>query len=215
MTRIIFVRHGETLHNVELVITSGAPGGPLTERGVEQVGLLAKRLTGLRPPVTAVYSSPLRRALQSATILADSLALVPTVREELRECSVGELEGRSGPEAFERFDRTWDHWYSDASPDLDYPLGPGGETGREAVDRISGLVDEITVAHRDETVVVVGHGTVLQLALTWLSTNLTQASGHRHWIANAGTVVLDRTERGLVCREWSGEQVPDEAARDS
>ncbi|MFJ4185175.1 histidine phosphatase family protein [Kitasatospora sp. NPDC089509] len=208
MTTIIFIRHGQTAHNVDLVITSGAPGGPLTPEGERQVAELANELRATAAqPVEAVYSSPLRRARQSATIVAAPWGLAPIEREELRECSVGELEGRSGPEAFARFDSTWDHWYHDEHPDLDYALGPGGESGRQALDRVRAVVRDIITAHPDGTVAVVGHGTVLQLALTWLSDNLRPSFGHRRWIPNAGTVVVAASADGIRCLEWSGQPV--------
>jgi broad specificity phosphatase PhoE len=106
MTRMIFVRHGETVHNAGLVITSASPGAPLNDRGVRQVKELAVTLAGTG--VEAVYTSPLLRARQTAAIIGEACGLEPVVRDELRECSVGELEGRSDPAAFERLDSTWD-----------------------------------------------------------------------------------------------------------
>jgi broad specificity phosphatase PhoE len=201
---MIFVRHGETAHNAGLVITAASPGMPLNERGVRQARELATALAASR--IDAIYTSPLLRARQTAAILGEAQGVDPVVRAELRECSVGELEGRADAAAFERLDSTWDRWYYDE--DLDYALGPDGETGRAALDRVSGLVDRLAGRHGDGSVLVVGHGTVLQLALTYLSSNLTRASGHRRWIAHGGTVVVDVEAGSMTCREWSGERVP-------
>jgi len=198
MTRIIFIRHGETRHNVDLVITSGAPGGPLTERGEDQARALADQLSDI--DVAAVYSSPLTRAVQTATALGREVVL----RDDLRECSVGDLEGRGDQDSFARFDLTFEHWYHETDPDLDFPLGPNGETGTAAVARVASVVRDVLRAHDGQTVAVVGHGTVLQLALTTLCVNLAPSFGYRRWIANAGTVLVDVAERGLVCLEWSG-----------
>ncbi|MDT7786089.1 MAG: hypothetical protein QOF58_4508 [Pseudonocardiales bacterium] len=201
MTRIIFIRHGETRHNVDLVITSGAPGGPLTERGEEQARALAQRLSDV--DIAAVYSSPLTRAVQTAEALGHDVVLL----DDLRECSVGDLEGKGDADSFARFDLTFEHWYRETGPDLDFPLGPNGETGTAAVARVATVVQEILRAHQGQTVAVVAHGTVLQLALTTLCVNLPPSFGYRRWIANAGTVLVDVTGQGLVCRDWSGTPV--------
>lgn len=205
-TRLIFVRHGETVHNKELVITAAAPGAPLNARGREQAAELASRLRSV--DVAAIYTSPLLRARQTAEALGRARGLDPVVRTEFRECSVGELEGRGGPEAFERFDSTWEFWYH--AEDLDYALGPGGETGSQALTRFTEGVAFVADAHRGQTVVVVGHGTVLQLALTRLSDNLPPSFGYRRWIDNCGTVVLAIEDDRTTCLEWSGHtpQVP-------
>ncbi|MFD9406491.1 histidine phosphatase family protein [Streptomyces sp. NPDC059989] len=205
-TRIIFVRHGETAHNKGLVITAAAPGAPLNARGREQAAELASRLRSV--DVAAIYTSPLLRARQTAEELGRARGLDPVVRIEFRECSVGELEGQGGPAAFERLDSTWEFWYH--ADDLDYALGPGGETGREALARFTEGVESLADAHRGRTVVVVAHGTVLQLALTRLSDNLPPSFGYRRWIDNCGTVVLDIEDDRTTCLEWSGHppQVP-------
>lgn len=205
MTRIILVRHGETEHNVNLVITSGAPGNPLTERGADQARELAGRLKPLA--VRALYSSPLLRARQTAEILAQHCGLPVEYLDDLRECDVGELEGRGDEAAFARFDATFEHWYH--QDDVDHPLGPGGETGRSAVERVAAAGKAITAAHPEGTVAVVSHGTLLQLAATRLSDNLEPDFGFRRWILNAGTVVLDVEPAGIRCLSWNDVPVED------
>jgi broad specificity phosphatase PhoE len=206
MTRVIFVRHGETAHNAQMVITAGAPGGPLNERGAAQARQLATDLAGAG--VSALYASPLARARQTAEILAEGLVVPLALRAELAECSVGDLEGRSDPLAFARFDSTADRWYH--AEDLDYPLGPNGEDGRSAVRRVGALLAELARLHRDETIALVSHQTLLQLAITRLSVNLPPAFGYRRWIPNAGTVVTELRGADLHCLEWAGSLINSE-----
>jgi broad specificity phosphatase PhoE len=187
MSRMIFVRHGETEQNAKMVITSGAPGGPLNERGAAQAHALAATLVA--GEVSAVYASPLVRARQTAEILAAAAGVPVELRQELAECSVGDLEGRSDAQAFARFDSTADRWFHAA--DLDYPLGPRGETARSAAARVATLLAELTAGHAGETVMIVSHQTLLQIALTCLCANLPASFGHRRWIPNAGTVVTE------------------------
>lgn len=204
MTRLLFVRHGRTPHNAQMVITSGYPGVSLDEVGRGQVTTLAGQLGPVRDSLAAVYSSPLRRAVETAAILNDELAtgLQPQTHDGLSEGSVGDLEGQSSAEHFARFDATFDHWYLNG--DLDHRIGGTGERGSAAVDRISGVVDDLVARHPGQTVLVVGHGTILQLALTALCANLPLASGYRNWIENAGVVDTVHDGRHLHCLSWSG-----------
>ena len=203
-TRVIFVRHGETQHNVDMVITSGSPGAALTERGREQVASVASELRAWQP--SAIFSSPLLRARESAEILSLALGLEVTFVDALRECSVGELEGRSGPEDFARFDLTFERWYHEG--DLGFTLGPGGESAAAATARILGVFTAIELECLDQTVLVVGHQTVMQIAVTLMSDNLDLASGYQRWVPNAGTMKLDVEGGSVSCRQWAGEDVP-------
>ncbi len=79
----------------------GEPGQP-TERGVAQATELAGRLAG-GPVPAAIYASPLRRAAQTADIIAARLGLPVITLEELRELDVGDLEGRADEQAWGTF----------------------------------------------------------------------------------------------------------------
>lgn len=176
----------------------------MTEDGVLQI----RRTVDLVRPTNpvAIYTSPLRRARESADILAAGLRL-PVVEEyDLRECDVGTLEGQSGEAAFARFNETMDRWYLDG--DLDFPLGPEGETARAALGRASAVVSRIGATHPgDATVLVVSHQTLLQLVLTYLSHNLMPSFGHRRWMANGGVSLVDVAPEQIACVEWDGRAV--------
>lgn len=202
--RIAFVRHGATAHNTGMVITSGNPGNGLTEDGVSQIRRTVDLVRPMNP--VAIYTSPLRRARESAEILATALRL-PLIEEYgLRECDVGTLEGQSGEAAFARFNESMDRWYLEG--DLDFPLGPEGETARCALDRASAVVSRIAAAHPgDVTVLAVTHQTLLQLILTYLSHNLMPSFGHRRWMANGGVSLVDVDAERIACMEWDGRAV--------
>jgi broad specificity phosphatase PhoE len=201
--RVVFVRHGETAHNQQMVITSGSPGNDLTELGVEQIIATAATVKAMTP--SAIYASPLRRAKTSAGILSTALHLPVHLDDGFQECSVGDLEGRSEPEAFERFNETMDRWYLQS--DLDFPLGPGGETAREALRRAEDALLRIEARHScDETIIVVTHQTLLQLILVFLG-DLIPEFGHRRWISNAGVCVLIVSDGRRSCTHWDGEPV--------
>jgi len=86
-----YLRHGETEANASRTI-AGSLDVDLTPLGREQALLAARALAG--EPITAVYSSPLRRARETAEPVAAALGLPVTVIEDIAERNWGELEGK-------------------------------------------------------------------------------------------------------------------------
>lgn len=128
---------------------------PLSEAGRRQAEAVAGLLAA--EPVAAVYSSPLRRAAETAEVIARPHGLPVRLVSGLRELDQGELEGLSVDEMRETFREFWAAWSED-------PGGvrmPGGETIAELADRTWGAVAEIVREHPGQTVVVVTHGFAL------------------------------------------------------
>lgn len=148
--RLIVVRHGQTACNVDQ-IWHGWDECELTEAGLAQARAAAERLAS--EPIAAVYSSPSRRALQTAEAVAARHDLTPETDPRLRERNAGEFEGvsvdeivRGRPTVFE--ERNADYW--NWRP-------PGGETFRQVLERSLAAVDAIRVEHDGETVALVTH----------------------------------------------------------
>ena len=91
MPQIIFVRHGQSVANVNRQV-SGWFDVELTETGEQQARAAASELVGLG--VTRVVASDLVRAQRTGQIIADALALPLEIDRALREQHFGELEGR-------------------------------------------------------------------------------------------------------------------------
>jgi broad specificity phosphatase PhoE len=150
VTTIHLVRHGETDWNRELR-WQGHSDRPLNERGREQARELAERLDGMG--FAAIYTSDLRRAAETAEILAGRLDLPVQTDEALREIDVGswegytlaELEARS-PEAVSRWDEQGVHGWD------------GGESHAEMMVRVHRAVGSIAARHEGDDVLVVSHG---------------------------------------------------------
>lgn len=158
MTTILLARHGETDWNREGRF-QGHADPPLNRTGRAQavdlsVALMAEQLA-------AVYSSPLRRALETAEVLAASHGLEPVPVDDLREVDVGSWSGLTRAEVEERFPAQFARW-------LDYGQGwEDGETyedmGRRAVDALLGLA----AAHDGERVLAVTHGGPIRAAFAF------------------------------------------------
>jgi broad specificity phosphatase PhoE len=153
------VRHGQSTWNREHRI-QGQLDPPLSDEGRRQAALLGVRLAARRRFV-ALYSSDLKRALETAQVLGLALGVTPVPRERLREVFLGEWEGLRTEEIAERFPEAWAAWVEE--PDWD--VVPGGE-GAAAFDaRVSAELDEIVMRHAHGDVLVVTHGGVIQVAL--------------------------------------------------
>jgi broad specificity phosphatase PhoE len=158
VTTILLARHGETDWNREGRF-QGHADPPLNRTGRAQavdlsVALMAEQLA-------AVYSSPLRRALETAEVLAASHGLEPVPVDELREVDVGSWSGLTRAEVEERFPTEFGRW-------LDYGQGwEDGETyeemGRRAVDALLRLA----AAHDGERVLAVTHGGPIRAAFAF------------------------------------------------
>ncbi len=158
MTRLLLIRHGETDWNVEGRY-QGQADPPLNARGLAQARALAERWKreGIRP--AAIYASPLRRAWQTAQILAEAVdaPLIPEPR--LKEICLGEWEGVLTPEIMRRWPETFRDW--EERPWETRP--PSGETIAEVQKRVYAAVDDIIAQHPNDTVALVAHRLPLAL----------------------------------------------------
>lgn len=201
MTRLILARHGQTDANIRMAIDSLPPGGPLTDEGRRQAEELADSLAA--EPVTSVYASTALRAQQTAEPIARRHGLTVGVVEGIHEVSVGDLEGRTDHDSLRRFAEVFGGW---AHGDLDRPM-PGGETGRQAVDRFTKALDDLRAGRSGDTLVVVSHGAMLRLVAPQLADNLDTLAGELALLQNTARIVLEEdstTRGGWHCVEWAG-----------
>lgn len=90
-TTIILARHGESVFNQNKIV-QGQKNSELTEKGIDQALLLAKRIKKLQP--TKIITSNLKRAIQTAEIVAKDLGLQINKMGNLNERNFGEYEGK-------------------------------------------------------------------------------------------------------------------------
>jgi probable phosphoglycerate mutase len=189
--RILVARHGEAAYESDLLHDHG---GSLTATGRQQSAALAEALVGSR--IAHVYASSMSRAVQTAEIVAARLGVGVTVREGLREFSVGDHVGTSPDH--DPFAATFADWLDGR---LETRL-PGAESGREVVDRMAAVLEEAADAHRGETVLVVSHGGAICTAVPHLALNLAPRFPHGRPLPNCGVVELEADADGWVARRW-------------
>jgi broad specificity phosphatase PhoE len=159
MARLILIRHGESVANLERRFTFDATE-PLTPAGVEQARARGEAIRGRYAPV-ALYSSPFRRALETAEQIGLVIGLAPVVIEDLREQSFGIYHGRPYTELY--------GIYTAGSADRWQVRPDGGEMLREVALRAGAALDAIARRHLGAEVVVVSHGGVMSALRGWVS----------------------------------------------
>lgn len=164
LTHLLLVRHGESEANRQ-GIWQGDTDGMLSPLGHFQAVLVAERLAEWEPPVQRLYTSPLRRAMQTAQAIAQRLGLDLAIHPDLREIGVGQISGLTMEEFAQRFPDVYMRWLD--KEDLDFTW-PGGERRRAFFQRVSRAVGEILARHAGETVALVTHGGTIRAAVAGL-----------------------------------------------
>jgi broad specificity phosphatase PhoE len=164
---ILWARHGHNQANVTRQFSHRTLDLSLTEGGLAEAGQLSEKLADRcrLGPAPLVVASPLRRAQQTAAMVASALGADFVTMEELRELNVGELDGRGDPAAWAAYEAVLRGWRSGR---LEIRF-PGGESLSELCARLQrGLT---MVASRAVTgqAIVIAHGGNLRAALPTLA----------------------------------------------
>jgi broad specificity phosphatase PhoE len=161
VTRLFLVRHGATSATQEDRF-SGSSGAELSDEGRWQAARLGERLS--HQNITAAYSSPLSRALDTARIIAEQCGLEPATRDGLREMGHGHWEGMKRRDVEEQFAAEYAAWEADP-----FTFAPeGGESGLGVLARALPVIREIVTTHPGGRVLVVSHKATLRLVLSSL-----------------------------------------------
>ena len=147
-TRLLLARHGETDWN-RIGRWQGQADPPLNETGRRQAAELAERLVG--KGISAIHTSDLLRASETARVVADRLGLTVDEDPGLREIDVGSWSGLTRADVEEQFPEGFARWQAGQ-------IGHDGETSEELTERVVGTVERIGNAHPGETVLLVTHG---------------------------------------------------------
>jgi broad specificity phosphatase PhoE len=158
VTTILLARHGETDWNHEGRF-QGHADLALNATGRAQAAELAAELEAVE--LAAVYSSPLRRALETAEVVAAEHRLEPVAVDALREVDVGSWEGLTRAEVEARFPEQFAGW-------LDYDQGwADGESYEEMARRVVAALLELAAAHERERILTVTHGGPIRAAFAF------------------------------------------------
>jgi len=164
-TWIYLVRHGQTVWNEEGRLC-GSSDVPLSDEGLAQARKLAARLKDIG--ISAIYSSPLLRARQTAEAIAAHHRVEVKTEPDLREIDYGDWEGLKVADVLEQF------------PELEKlrreePMkfaAPNGEPMLQFAKRVISAIQRVAASHADETICVIAHQTVNRFILCWILQSL-------------------------------------------
>jgi broad specificity phosphatase PhoE len=199
--RLVLVRHGQSLGNVDRRLDTRPPGAALTDLGRDQARAFAR---GLPHRPALITHSVAVRAAQTAGEISEELALSPHEFEGIHEVQVGELENRNDDDAIAAFETVYQRWHQG---DLDVPM-PGGETGNEVLDRYVPVLTQLRMRYLDDDawhgdIVVVSHGAAIRLVSAVLA-GVDSSFALDHHLPNAESVVLSPiTDGRWSCVQWS------------
>lgn len=183
-TQIFLVRHGETDANVAGVWQGGQGDDPLNERGLQQSAAVAAYLAR-QGRVATIYTSPLRRARQTAEAIAEVVVAPIVEMPALREYDIGDMEGATREEITDLWASFVEKWRTD--PDL---APPGGESARQFALRLYDALSDILRQAAGQTVVVVSHQGALATGLAALVGQLHRWKDYQ--MANCAVTLLVR-----------------------
>jgi broad specificity phosphatase PhoE len=148
--RLLLIRHGESQGNSELRI-QGQGAYPLTERGLEQSLLVAQRLRRLS--LAALYSSPIKRAHLTASVIAEATGLKVTKLPGVKEYDFGELSSITYRELVEKHPEIVEQYRRGP----DYPSFPGAEDREDFRRRVCDALWDVAERHPGASAAVVTH----------------------------------------------------------
>ena len=154
--RLLLIRHATAEDRGRF---QGHRDVPLSKSGRQELELLCEKCS--RHAVSAVYSSDLKRARETAEAVAHQFGLKVDVRPELREIHFGEWEGLTWRQIAQRHPRLAARWM------VRFPLQPipGGEPFRQFRKRIAAAIGNIVAANRGQCALIVTHAGVIRFML--------------------------------------------------
>lgn len=160
-TRVFLIRHGATILSAEDRF-AGATDVELSDEGRWQAKSLAARLADDK--ISAVYCSPMKRTIETATLVGTPHGLTPIQRDGLREINHGRWESLRRSEVEAQFPEEYAAWEED--PYIYMPIG--GESGLSVMARALPVMREIALDHAGENVAVVSHKATIRLIISSL-----------------------------------------------
>lgn len=192
-TNVLLIRHGQSRGNAERRF-GGHTATPLSARGRNQAEATARTLKS--ESLTAIYSSDLARAMETAKPLADMTGLSIQSTTAFRERDVGVMEGLTFEDAAQQHP---EQYAALLRRDFEYVL-TGGESYRQLLDRAVQKLDAIIDEHRGGKIAVFSHtGTICILALHLMGA-LDAPKLKPVWIssANCGIAKFELRDDGFV-----------------
>ena len=202
--KLYFARHGESEANVQQVFWNQPEKYGLTDKGKEQAYNLVGNLDSIA--FSAIYCSPVLRAVQTAGIVGSRLDLTPEVADGLREWDVGIIEGKKYNQETQAL-----HWQVTAQwmkHDNHDAQIEGGESYTDIAGRFIPFINTLqeTYGSTDTNVLLISHGGTLACMLPLLLSNVDKAFSLHRSIGYTTLIVTELIDGEWSCLRW-GEEI--------
>jgi len=186
---IIFLRHGQAENNTKRILAGRTEGVPLTNTGVEQAERIAKYLKHM--DISAIYSSPIERASNTAKIVADYNSLNYKLDDRLIEIEMGKFTRMNYDDMFAKYGNVFLKFYENDPIIAKCEV----ETFAEVQKRVIDMVEYIVKKHKNQNVVLVTHMDPIKSMLSTIM-DLKPKTLFELIIANASlTIIKEQDEK--------------------
>ena len=193
MSLIIFMRHGQAFNNVQKLLVGRNLESHLTDLGREQVKSTSQLLKTI--DIHKIYSSPVIRTMETAEIVSNAIGLPFEKDERLFEIELGKLVGMYYEDLINKHGNLFVKFYCDNDDEnslLEFEVESFGAVKK----RISELLKEIVIKHKDENVLLVSHLDPIKAAIS-LIMNIKPSSVYNIWVPNASLNIFKNFNNDL------------------
>jgi broad specificity phosphatase PhoE len=204
--RLVLVRHGQSVSNVDRRLDTRPPGRELTDLGREQARTFANAWPH---EIGMIAHSVAVRASQTAAEIGGVRNLDLHELEGIHEVQVGDLEDRNDDAAVEQFNAVYQRWHQG---DLDLRM-PAGESATQVLDRYVPVITQLRMRYLDDDawrgdIIVVSHGAAIRLVAATLA-GVDGSFALDHHLPNTEAIVLTPiTDGRWSCLHWGPQGPP-------
>ncbi len=192
--KIYLVRHGETDWNTKGKI-QGQTDISLNDAGRRQAEELGEMLIEKKLRAAVIYTSPQKRAAETARIISRKLELPCHILPGLQENCFGEWEGLTWEEVKTHYAQYFQEWYANRR----YQRTPGGESYQDMLERVVDALRRIA-EQESEDIIIVSHSAVIMALRCWLNDDSFSNMVKKYKVGNVGIVEIqaeDIMKKGL------------------
>lgn len=185
-TILNLVRHGETEWNKQLKF-QGCRDVELSKEGREQALFLKKRFNG---QFDVIYTSPLKRAIETAKIISNEFGFEPIILNDIREIDFGKWEGLTIQKIAEQYPKEFKIWRTDKK---EAPMCDGDLSIKNASIRAKDAIIEVVKQNQNKNIVIVAHGGIIKAGIIGLF-ELDMSMYHKMLLGNTAVTQINFNE---------------------
>jgi broad specificity phosphatase PhoE len=190
-TKLIIVRHAEAVGNA-IREFHGWTDSSITERGHIQAKQVAERLKDV--PIDVIYSSSLKRTMETAMYISKIKGLPIIKRDDLKEINGGLWEGMTWTNLVKSYPKEYEIW--EEKPHIHQM--PEGESMKDFQQRLINAVSDIINTEKGKNVCIVTHGTAIRVLMCWFLDYSLEDIVKIPWCDNTAVTIVDSNDEKFI-----------------